>query len=86
MWNIEYSEKAKQFLKKQDKHIASRILGRIENLKEDAVPADSKFVGRERGEKVYRYRVGDYRVLYMVKDQQRVVLIIKIDKRGRVYD
>lgn len=34
----------------------------------------------------YRFRVGDYRVLYQVDERDRVVIIVIIAHRGRVYE
>ena len=85
MRRIEYSNKAKKFLKKLDKHLVQRIFNRIEKLQENPIPSDAKFIGRDnKNDKIFRYRVGDYRALYKVKES--VVLIAKIDKRPRVYD
>jgi len=86
MYEIEYSNKARDFLKKLDRHIAERILNRIERLKQEPVPSDAKFMGRENNEKIFRYRIGDYRALYKIKEQERIVLITNVDKRPRVYD
>ena len=86
MFSLDFSDKAKRFLKKLDKHIASRIIDRLENLKENPVPSDAVFIGREGGDKVFRYRIGDYRALYKLKDSEKIVLVTKIDKRPRVYD
>ena len=38
-----------------------------------------------KAEKVFRVRVGDYRILYSVSYEENLILIIKVDKRGRVY-
>jgi len=86
MFSLDFSDKVKRFLKKLDKHIASRIIDRLENLKENPVPSDAIFIGREGGDKVFRYRIGDYRALYKLKDSEKIVLVTKIDKRPRVYD
>ena len=86
MHEIEYSDKAKKFLKKLDKHITERILNRIERLKQEPVPSDAKFIGRDNGEMVFRYRAGDYRALYKIKYDQNIILVTKIDKRPRAYD
>ena len=37
------------------------------------------------GERVYRVRVGDYRILYEVLGSEGLVLIEKIDHRSTVY-
>jgi len=36
-------------------------------------------------EKVYRIRVGDYRVVYLVDDQEKVVEIVKVGHRREIY-
>jgi len=86
MFSVNFSDKVKRFLNKLDKHIAFRIVDRLENLKENPVPSDAVFIGREGGDKVFRYRIGDYRALYKLKDSEKIVLVTKIDKRPRVYD
>jgi mRNA interferase RelE/StbE len=86
MYTLDFSTRTERFLKKLDKHIASRIIKKLENLKENPVPSDVVFIGREGGDKVFRYRIGDYRALYKLKDSEKIVLITKIDKRPRVYD
>jgi len=86
MLNIVYSKWAENFLKKLEKYISLRILERINKLKDDPVPSDARFIGRDKGEKLYRYRIGDYRALYKLKELQGIILIIKIDKRSKIYD
>jgi len=36
-------------------------------------------------QKVYRLRVGDYRVIFEYDDEERLVKILKVGKRGSVY-
>jgi len=79
------SQRAQEFLDKLDKHISERIKNRLRRLKDNPIPSDSKFLGRDEGEKVFRYRIGDYRALYKVKEDLKIVLVTKIDKRPRVY-
>lgn len=86
MYEIEYSEKAKKFIKKSDKDVVERILKGIEKLKENPIPSDTKFIGRDNGEMVFRYRIGKFRALYKVKEIQKTLLVTKIDKRNKVYD
>ena len=85
MYSVELSQKASKFLDKLDKHLSKRIEERLKILSENPVPSDSKFIGRHEGDRVFRLRIGDYRVLYKVKEKEKVALITKIDKRDRVY-
>ncbi|MBS3141239.1 type II toxin-antitoxin system RelE/ParE family toxin [Candidatus Woesearchaeota archaeon] len=86
MYSVELSQKAQKFLEKLDLHIKIRIEERLKKLSDNPILSDSKFIYRENNEKIFRYRIGDYRALYIVKDSEKVVLIAKIDKRPRVYE
>ncbi len=81
---IEYDKQPQKFLRKADKIIVQRIVDKIEELlSDDSVPHDAKAIVGEHG--VFRIRIGDYRVLYRINHQSNKVIIIKIDKRERVY-
>jgi len=86
MYSVHLSEKSLDFLNKLDKHIRERVEERLKRLSENPIPSDAKFIFREDNEKVFRYRIGDFRVLYKVKHNENIVLIAKIDKRPRVYE
>lgn len=86
MYEVHISQKADKFLEKLDAHISNRIIERLKKLEQNPVPSDSKFIGRDEGEKVFRYRIGDFRALYKIKERDKTVLVAKIDKRPRVYN
>ena len=73
------------YLDKLDPTVRNRIKERLKNLEVNPIPADTKYIGRDNNEKVFRYRIGNVRALYKVKEADQVVLIAKIDKRERVY-
>ena len=59
-----------------------RILATIDSLSEDPRPAGSeKLSGQER----YRVREGDYRVIYEIKDEEVLVVVVKVGHRKDVY-
>jgi mRNA interferase RelE/StbE len=76
---------ARRFLKNAETGLRSRLLEKIAKLGEDPFPADSKRVIGRR-EKIFRVRVGDYRITYAVFWDKKELLIIDIDKRSRAYD
>jgi mRNA interferase RelE/StbE len=82
---IELSIKTQKFIEKLDPNVQDRILNRLKKLETNPIPKDSKFIGRLEGDKIFRYRIGDFRALYKVKEQDKIVLIAKIDKRPRIY-
>lgn len=59
-----------------------RVWDRIQKLADDPRPAGMESLkGERRG--WYRIRAGNYRVVYQI--EKDVVVIVKIDKRGRIY-
>lgn len=86
MYHVDLSQKSDKFLLKLDSYISERIKERLKRLGEIPIPSDAKFIGREDGDKIFRYRIGDFRALYKVKDSEKIVLIVKIDKRPKVYE
>ena len=61
----------------------ARVFRRIEALADDPRPHGSeKMSGAERE---YKFRSGDYRVIYTVDEAARLVTIQKVGHRGDVY-
>tara|TARA_Y100000310_G_C20302575_1_gene632509 strand:+ start:258 stop:521 length:264 start_codon:yes stop_codon:yes gene_type:complete len=85
MYEVHLSDRVNKFLNKLDKHISERIKNRLKKLADMPIPKDAKFITREGNDKIFRYRIGDFRALYKVKDTDKIVLIAKVDKRPRVY-
>ena len=84
-FSIEYDKQPLQFLKKQDKHIITRIMDKIdETLPNNPVPHNAVSIVGEHG--VFRIRIGDYRVLYRINYQEMRIIIVTLDKRPIAYD
>ena len=61
---------------------AGRIRQAIDALSKDPRPRDSR---KLRGREGYRLRVGGYRIIYRVDDEERVVTILEVWHRQRDY-
>ena len=85
MLNAEFSSKSKSFLRKAEKLIEERILGKIEGLRADPFPNGAETVKGKDG-KVLRVRVGDYRIVYKVFLKENAIVISNIGKRENVYN
>ena len=60
----------------------TRIVDKIYTLKDDPRPPGcEKLTGQDR----YRLRQGQFRILYVVDDTERVVTVVKIGHRRDVY-
>ena len=84
MYKVVYLNRVEEDLKKLDKSTIKKILARIEgylaaNPKEAGKPLKGEFHG------YWRYRWGDYRVIYKISDREILILILRISHRKDVY-
>jgi len=85
-WVIEYTDSAKNQLRKLDKPIARRIVDFMdERVMGSAHPRDvGKALTGTLGT-LWRYRVGDYRVICEIQDGALRVLVVQLGHRREVY-
>ena len=85
-WTIEYAETAKKQLRKLDKLAARRI---VDFMDDRIAPSDDpRSLGKAlKGAlgALWRYRVGDYRILCSIQDDVLTVLVLQIGNRREVY-
>lgn len=86
IWQIEFSETAVKQLKKIDKNTSKRI---IDFFRERIAKTDNpRNIGKAlRGPlgNFWRYRVGDYRIICDIQDNNFVILVLKVANRSEVY-
>lgn len=81
-YSVEIKRSAAKELARVPRRDRVRIVARIQALAGDPRPVGvEKLSGLER----YRIRQGDYRLLYEIRDQVRIVVVIKISHRRDVY-
>lgn len=83
MYTILLSNLAKKALGKLERLVQERIVVALDLLKSD--PRPPKAVKLRGEDDVWRIRVGDYRILYEVIDNELVVWIVRIATRKDVY-
>ena len=80
-YRIVYKKSIHRDLKKLDKHEASNLLDQIENDLSDHPASFPILKGKFSG--LRKYRVGDYRVIYVILEAD--VVILRIGHRREVY-
>ena len=60
-----------------------RIAKAIDGLSKDPRPRGARLLEAARG--ILRIRVGDYRVLYQVRHDRLIILVIRIGHRREIY-
>lgn len=80
---IFYSHKAASQLKKLPKSIQKRIVEKMRFYvsREDPLKFAKRMIDSREGE--YRFRIGDYRIIFDIKESN--IYILKIGKRDEVY-
>lgn len=86
MWTLQFSKKANHQLSKLDggvrRVILSWLLKNVDGCEDPRVHGKG-LTGNRSG--VWRYRVGDYRILCEIKDEELIVLAVEIGHRSLVY-
>ncbi|NKN38584.1 type II toxin-antitoxin system RelE/ParE family toxin [Agrobacterium sp. a22-2] len=86
-WTIDLDDKAGKQLAKVGKPTAARLIAYLE--KRIAPLDDPRQQGRAlQGPEfphLWRYKVGDYRIICDIQDQKLIVLVIEIGHRSSVY-
>ncbi|MBI4216820.1 MAG: type II toxin-antitoxin system RelE/ParE family toxin [Chloroflexi bacterium] len=82
-YQLEIKNRAIKEISRVHPDMGRRLLQSIESLAADPRPRKSHKLSES--ENSYRLRVGDYRVLYQVDDEARLVTVFKIGHRREVY-
>ncbi len=81
--DIRYSKKATKYLLKLQPKKAKKILDVVKHIA--ARNTEGLNITTMHGLDAYRVRVGDFRVIYEIRDEELILIVIKIGVRGDVY-
>jgi mRNA interferase RelE/StbE len=81
-WRIVFARTAERELARLSSDAQLRVASGIRSLEGDPISTSTK---RLKGRREFRLRVGDYRVLYRLEHQNRVLTIVAIGHRRDVY-
>ncbi len=84
-WRIDYADTAQSQLRKVDKHSARRILDYMDTRVASGDPRRTGRVLSGPLGKLWRYRVGDFRVICDVQDEAMRVLVVTVARRDKAY-
>lgn len=86
-YKVVFSEKSKKQLKKLDRHTAALIIGwlekNIENCENPRIHGKG-LVENRSGQ--WRYRIGDYRIICEINEEEVVVLVLEVGHRKEIYN
>jgi mRNA interferase RelE/StbE len=86
MYRVKITEKALKSLRNLDKQSARMIIAWIEKNLEGTKDPRAKGKGLSHDKKgIWRYRVGNYRILTNIKDDELIILLIEFGHRKDIY-
>ena len=83
MYTIDIAPAAERALKKLSADIRKRIFKAFFKLEVEPRPSGVKKLSGE--DDFYRIRVGDYRIVYQIRDNELVILVVRVAHRREVY-
>ncbi len=83
-FNIIWHEDAIEDLKKLDKSVSRRIINKVKNhLIKNPKKLGKPLKGQFKG--LLRYRVGDYRVIFILDYETKKLIILAVNHRKNIY-
>jgi mRNA interferase RelE/StbE len=83
-YDVVLTSSAAKELKKLPSQTVARIVPRLEALASTPRPSGCKKL--QGGNREWRIRVGDYRIVYMIDDARLLVEVTRIRHRSEVYE
>ncbi len=84
MHEITFSKQADKSLRKMPRNLALKIVKKIKKLAKNPYEKQ-KNIKKLSNHPGFRLRIGDWRVVYTVNDDQLLIHIVKMKTRGEVY-
>ena len=83
MYRVEYAKGVTKDLKPLPKKVRARALDVVENILATDPYQGKPLTGTYKG--LYRFRVGDYRIVYSIESDKLVIFVLRIRHRTDAY-
>ncbi len=83
-YNVIWHEGTLKELKKLNRTSTKKIVAKVKNyLIQDPVKLGTPLKGNLKG--LYRYRIGEYRVIYVIDQAEKKIIILNVKHRKKIY-
>jgi len=84
MYKVIYTKRARKALLKVPRNVGLRIRERLDRIA--AAPYGRHVnITKLQNRPGYRLRVGDWRVIYEIENEELIILVLRIGSRGAIY-
>jgi mRNA interferase RelE/StbE len=84
VYKIIFKKESARSLRKLPRNVAKTIRQKLEIIAANP-HAENPNAKKLQGREGYRLRVGDWRVIYEIQNEQLVILVLKVAPRGEAY-
>lgn len=82
-YRVEMERSVERNFRRLPRDLVARLLKAIRSLEENPRPPGCRKLTEHND--TYRIRVGDWRIIYRIRDDRLIVLVIEVGPRGGVY-
>ncbi len=84
-YELEFTPACAKHMRKLDPSVRKKIYVGLEKLVDDPHAANQNVTSIKGEDDLLRLRIGNYRVMYKIIQDELVVLAIKVDHRSKIY-
>ncbi len=84
-FRIVLTEEAQSDIRKLETRLQNRILDKLEWMGVNAAFLRHQALQGHTWKNTFKYRVGDYRIIYHINHQSRVLTVLKVGHRRDIY-
>jgi mRNA interferase RelE/StbE len=85
-YSIEFLPSAARELEKIPRDVRGRLVDAIDSLAAEPRPNTARLLSGTGADRIWRIRVGSYRVLYQIIARRITVVVVRVADRREVYD
>jgi mRNA interferase RelE/StbE len=79
-WQVILQRQAQRQLRKLPKDVLKRIAAALDRISEDPYVGDPL-----QGFEYRKWRVGEWRIIYLIEDDKLIILVVDLDHRREIY-
>jgi mRNA interferase RelE/StbE len=82
-WQVIVERAAEKRMERLPRDVRRRLDAALQRLEEN--PRHPGVIQLSGHANLYRVRVGDWRIIFTIRDAQLIVIVVEVDARGSVY-
>jgi len=82
MYSVDFSETAEKNFNKFERNIQERVISVMERIRINPY----HFIKRKQGTDYFIARIGEYRAILKIDDVRKIIFVVEVGHRKKIYD